>query len=150
MSVWTVDRLSRNIIDSLSTIEIFNKKGICIHFLQQGLKTLKEDGKIDSNTMMMISLLTMISEMERNQIKERQYEGIQLAKAKGIYTGRKKGAIETDEQFLEKHKKSVELLDKGIKLKDIAKMNDVSLNTITKIKKLSVLKLDSNESLNIS
>ena len=41
---------------------------------------------------MMISILGVVSEMERTQIKERQLEGIRIAKMKGVYKGRKAGS----------------------------------------------------------
>ena len=40
-------------------------------------------------------------------------------------------------QFLEKHKKPIDLLKKGYKGVEIARICNISLNTITKIKKLN-------------
>jgi DNA invertase Pin-like site-specific DNA recombinase len=137
ISIHQIDRLGRDLKDILSTIEICCSKYICIHFLQQGLRTLDENGKVNPITNMIIGILGVVSEMERSQIKERQYEGIQIAKAKGLYTGRKKGSIEDNLKFLTKHQKSIELLKKGYKAKEVAKINEVSVNTLTKIKKLA-------------
>lgn len=137
ISVWQLDRLGRNLIDILNTIQMFSNKGISINFIQQGLKTLDENGKENAITNMIISILGVVGQMERNQIRERQLEGIAIAKAKGVYTGRKKGAIEDNLAFLTKHQKSVELLKKGYKSKEIAKINNLSVNTLTKIKRLA-------------
>jgi DNA invertase Pin-like site-specific DNA recombinase len=43
ISVHAIDRLGRNLLDILNTIAYFNEKGICIHFIQQGIKTLNEE-----------------------------------------------------------------------------------------------------------
>ena len=82
ISVHQIDRLGRNLLDILNVISYFNKKGICIHFIQQNIKTLNEDGTEDSIGKMIISVLGVVAEMERNLIKERQLEGIAIAKYK--------------------------------------------------------------------
>jgi DNA invertase Pin-like site-specific DNA recombinase len=46
----------------------------------------------------------VVGEMERTQIKERQMEGIRIAKMKGIYLGRKKGSNETTLSFYQRRK----------------------------------------------
>lgn len=62
----------------------------------------------------MISILGVVGEMERTQIKERQVEGIRIAKMKGIYKGRVEGSKEDNLQFLgkKKNKKVLEYLKK--------------------------------------
>lgn len=139
ISVHQIDRLGRNLLDILSTIQSFTNKGVCIYFLQQGLRTIDENGIVNPITNMIISILGVVSEMEKSMLKERQFDGIQIAKAKGLYTGRKKGSSEDNLKFLSKHQKSIDLLKKGYKAKEVAKINDVSVNTLTKIKKLAGL-----------
>ena len=74
---------------------------------------------------------------ERNQIKERTAEGIKLAKARGVYKGRKAGTGEDVLAFLskEKNKKALEYLRKGYKSAEAAKLSGVHPNTVCKIKK---------------
>ena len=80
-------------------------------------------------------------EMERNQIKERQKEGIRIAKLKNIYKGRKPGSDENILEFLEKpqNKKVLGFLKKGYKCKEAAVLADVHYNTVTKIRKLGFM-----------
>ena len=137
LSVWQIDRLGRNILDILNTIHYFNSKNICISFVAQNLKTLENDGKENPITKMIISILGVVGEMERNAILERTQEGRELAKIQGKFLGRKKGTTESTIQFLEKHKKPIDLLKKGYKGVEVAKICNISLNTITKIKKLN-------------
>lgn len=139
ISVWTIDRLGRNLRDILNTIHFFTERKIPIVFLSQGLCTIDENNKENSITKLMISILGTVSEMERTQIKERQLEGIQIAKLKGIYRGRKEGTIEDVHTFLDKpkNKKALDYLKKGYKLKEAAKLSGVHINTMTKIKKLA-------------
>ena len=140
LDVWTIDRLGRNLRDILNTIHYFTERNIAIYFVTQGFKTLDENGKENSIAKLMISVLGIVSEMERNQSKERQLEGIKLAKLKGnVYKGRKEGSKEDVLSFLskEKNKKALDYLKKGYKSVEISKLLDININTLTKIKKLS-------------
>jgi len=138
--VWQIDRLGRDVRDILNTIHFFNLKGICIHFVSQSLRTLTETGKEDPITKMVISILGIVSEMERNQIKERQMEGVKIAKMKGVYLGRKIGSSEDNLKFLnkEKNQKALSYLKKGYKAVEVSKIVGLHINTITKIKKIGL------------
>ena len=74
--------------------------------------------------------------MERETLLERQREGINLAIAKGVYKGRVKGSVESDEQVLNKYKEVVKYLKKGQSLRDTAKLCNVSLGTVQKVKQI--------------
>jgi len=137
LSVWQIDRLGRDVRDILNTIHYFNSKNICITFVSQGLKTIDVDGKENPITKMLISIIGTISEMTRNAILEATQQGRKLAQIQGKFLGRKKGTTESTIQFLEKHKKPIDLLKKGYKGVEVAKICNISLNTITKIKKLN-------------
>ena len=139
ISVHQIDRLGRNLLDILNTISFFNKKGICIEFVQQGIKTLNDDGSENQISKMIISILGVVAEMERNLIKERQVEGIAIAKASGVYKGRKKGTTECNLKFLNKPKvkKAIEYLNKGMKGVEVQKLVFLHPNTITKIKNIN-------------
>lgn len=143
ISVHAIDRLGRNLLDILNTIAFFNKKGICIQFIQQGIKTLNEDGTENPISKMIISILGVVAEMERNLIKERQAEGVAIAKANGIYKGRAKGTRESNLAFLNKPKvkKAIHYLNSGMKSVEVSKLTGLHPNTITKIKiKLETIK----------
>lgn len=140
LHVWEIDRLGRNLRDILNTIHFFTEKRIVIHFINQGLRTIDEDGKENSIAKLMISILATVGEMERNQSKERQKDGIAIAKLKGKYKGRKEGAKESVLDFLSKpqNKQVLDYLRKGYKAKEAAKLSNVHINTVTKIKKLGL------------
>ena len=138
LSVWQIDRLGRNLRDIINTIHYFAEKKITIYFVSQGLRTLDEQGKENPISKLIISILGIVGEMERSQIKERQLEGIRIAKLKGSYTGRKSGSKESLITFLskEKNKKAYDYLRKGYKVGEVAKITDLHINTVSKIKKL--------------
>ena len=138
LSVWQIDRLGRDLRDIINTIHYFVEKKIAIIFISQGLTTLDHNGKENPISKMMISILGIVGEMERAQLKERQFEGIKIAKLKGSYTGRKKGSNESILDFLskDKNKKAYDYLKKGYKVGEVAKITDLHINTVSKIKKL--------------
>jgi len=137
--VWQIDRLGRCLLDILSNIKFLTEKKICIHFISQGLSTIQPDGTENSITKMIISILGTLAEMERSISRERQLEGIMVAKLKGnVYTGRKKDSKEDVYKFLSKPKnlKALEYIKKGYKNVEVAKIVGLHYNTVTKIKKL--------------
>ncbi|MEY4834386.1 MAG: hypothetical protein RI980_501 [Bacteroidota bacterium] len=136
LSVLQIDRLGRDLRDIINTIHYFNENKITIYFVAQGLKTLDENGKENPISKMIISILGVVSEMERTQLKERQFEGIRIAKLKGVYKGRKAGSNEDILTFLnkEKNKKAVEYMKKNYKNTEISKITGLHINTLTKIK----------------
>ena len=137
--IWEIDRLGRNLLCILNNIKFFNDKNICIHFVSQGLSTLQPDGSENSITKMIISILGTLAEMEKKISRERQLEGIAIAKLKNKYTGRAIGSKEDTLKFLSKPKntKALEYIKKGYKNVEVAKIVGVHFNTVTKIKKIA-------------
>ena len=136
--VHEIDRLGRNLIDILKTIAYFNIQKVNIEFKKQGLRTLNEDGTENDISKMVISILGVVAEMERKMIRERQLEGIAIAKANNVYKGRNKGTKESALYFLgkEKNKKALEYLNKGYKQIEVAKIVGLHPNTVSKINKM--------------
>ncbi|MEA4983207.1 MAG: recombinase family protein [Paludibacter sp.] len=139
ISAITIDRLGRDMLDILNTLSYLNQNLIPVYFINQGLTTINDDGKENPISRLIISILATISEMERTQILERQFEGIKIAKARGSYLGRKQGTKEDVITFLSKpkNKKAMEYLKRGMSNSEAAKLAGVHINTMTKIKKYS-------------
>ena len=140
LGVWAIDRLGRNLRDIINTLHYFTERKIQVYFISQSLKTLNEDGTENPISKLIISTLGIVAEMNRNQIKENQMQGIEIAKLKGKFKGRVNGTKEDTLKFLskEKNKKAIELLKKGNKAVDVSKIVGIHINTITKIKKLAL------------
>jgi DNA invertase Pin-like site-specific DNA recombinase len=87
--VHSLDRLGRNLDDLRKAVSDLNSKGIAVQFLKEGL-TFTGDDSDSSMSKLMFNMLGAFAEFERSLIRERQREGIALAKAKGnVYRGRK-------------------------------------------------------------
>ncbi|MNU12580.1 putative transposon Tn552 DNA-invertase bin3 [compost metagenome] len=135
ISVNSIDRLGRNLFDILATLEFLNEKKIVLKTDNLGIESLI-NGKPNSAFKLIISVMANIAEMERETLLERQREGINIAIAKGVYKGRLKGSVESDEQVLDKYKEVVKYLKKGQSLRDTAKLCNVSLGTVQKVKQI--------------
>jgi DNA invertase Pin-like site-specific DNA recombinase len=137
LHVHSIDRLGRNSLDILQTIQTLTKKGVNVISEKEGLQTLIE-GKENPIAKLMIGILGTLAEFELNRIKERQAEGIAAAKTKGKYNGRPVGSAEDDEKFLSKYPKVVKALKNGESVNSIAnsKIMNVSRMTVIKIKKI--------------
>lgn len=85
--VHSLDRLARNLEDLLRTVRALNGKGVTVEFVKENLTFTGSTVNPMANLMM--SMLGAFAEFERTLIRERQREGIALAKAKGdVYKGR--------------------------------------------------------------
>ena len=138
LSFYSIDRCGRDLLDILTVIKFMNERYIPIFFIQQGLRTIDEKGQENAISKMMISILGTVSEMERTRIKENQREGIELAKLRGVYKGRKQGSKLDVQKWIVKPKisKTIEYLKKGYKASEISKIVGIHVNTITKVKKI--------------
>lgn len=133
--ITSIDRLGRSIIDILMMVEFFHEKEIKLFVENIGMYSLI-DKKPNPSFKMIVSVLGNVAEMERNNMIERQRQGIDLAKAKGIYKGRLYGTRMTDEEMLSKYRFVVRELKKGESLRRAAKIGGCSLGTAQKVQRL--------------
>ena len=84
MVVVKLDRLGRSTRDVLNLVHELEAKNAALRVLEPEIDTSKPEGRIIHTT------LSMVAEMELTFIKERQRAGIEAAKAKGVYKGRKR------------------------------------------------------------
>ncbi|MFS4455459.1 recombinase family protein [Maribacter sp. 2304DJ31-5] len=132
ISVKSIDRLGRNLLDILNTLKHFEQKKVIVKVDNLDIESLV-NGKPNQAFKLIVSVLANISEMERETMLERQREGIAIAKVKGNYKGRVRGSVESKEDFLAKYPKVVKTLKKQ-SLRNTAKLCGVSLGTVQKVK----------------
>lgn len=135
VSVSSIDRLGRNTINVLQTIEKLTMAGVNLRVDNLGLDSLI-DGKENPTFKLISSVLANISEMERKTLRERQLEGIAEAKKRGVYKGREKGTVETKDEVLTRYKEVVRYLRMNKSLRDIASRCKISVGTVQKVKKM--------------
>ena len=130
-----LSRCGRAIWEVLETIKFCADNGINIYFQKEGL-TLFRDGKVDSIMAIYISCLGFCSEKERENIYFRLHQGRELAKSKGVKMGRKPGSVKPRDQKEQEYAKVIRLLKKSdMSMRNIAKVCDVSLSTVQRVKR---------------
>ena len=119
LHVHSIDRLARSLEDLLSLVKELIDRGVTVHFHKEQLLFTGEANPMQE---LMLSLLGSVAQFERSMIKERQREGIEKAKAAGVYTGRVKTI--DDEAIREA------MNAPGASYRKVAKALNVSLSTV--------------------
>lgn len=85
--VHSMDRLARNLEDLRQIVQSQTARGVRVEFVKEGLSFSGEDSPMAH---LMLSVMGAFAEFERALLKERQREGIALARKRGAYRGRKR------------------------------------------------------------
>lgn len=80
--VESISRLSRSIRDLLKTVDELNEKGVTFVSAKESIDTSTPQGRF------MLNIFGALAELEREQMLQRQAEGIKITKANGVYKGR--------------------------------------------------------------
>lgn len=133
-----ISRIGRNNLDILKTIEFFTLHNVNLVSRREGLSTMLE-GKANPIATLIIGILSTLAQHERERLKERQKEGIDKAKLKGVYKnngGNRKQ--ETLEEFSAKSstKKILKYLNEGNSLRRTALLSSCSLGKVQKVVRL--------------
>lgn len=94
--VHSMDRLARNLIDLRQIVQDLTTRGIRVTFVKENLVFNGDDAAM---SVLLLSVMGAVAEFERAILRERQAEGIRIAKQKGMYKGRK--ASLTNDQMSE-------------------------------------------------
>lgn len=89
--VESISRLSRSVRDLLKIVDELTEKGVHFVSAKESIDTSTPQGRF------VLTIFAALSELEREQLLQRQREGIEIAKAAGKYKGRKR--IEIDEEL---------------------------------------------------
>lgn len=113
-----LDRLGRDTSDMTQLIKEFDKLGVSVRFLDDGISTEGTTGK------MVVTILSAVAQSERQRILERTNEGRVEAKIKGVKFGRKRSV---------NRKKIKELCQQGVGPSEISRQMSIGRSTVYKI-----------------
>jgi DNA invertase Pin-like site-specific DNA recombinase len=130
--VHSMDRLARNLDDLRQIVKKLTGRGVRVEFIKESLVFTGEDSPMPT---LLLNMLGAFAEFERSLIKERQREGIALAKAKGVYTGRKPTL--SGEQVADLK----ERIGMGVSKAKVARHFKISRETVYQYLRLQELKL---------
>ncbi|MGW9776564.1 DNA invertase Pin-like site-specific DNA recombinase [Staphylococcus sp. 093350072-1] len=136
--VESIDRLGRNYDEVINTVNYLKDKEV-----QLMITSLPMMNEVIGNPLLdkfmkdlIIQILAMLSEQERNESKRRQAQGIKIAKEKGVYKGRPLlySANAKDPQKRIIYHRVVEMLEEGRAISKIAKEVNITRQTVYRIK----------------
>ena len=119
--VHSMDRLARNLDDLRKIVKSLTKNDVEVEFIKEHLTFNGDDSAMSQ---LLLSVMGAFAEFERKLIKERQMEGIALAKQRGVYKGRKPSLSPPQAQDVKAR------AARGESKSDIAKYFGVSRETI--------------------
>ena len=119
--VHSMDRLARNLDDLRRLVQELTRRGVRIEFVHESLSFTGEDSPMSN---LLLSVMGAFAEFERALIRERQREGIALAKGRGAYRGRKKALSEAQVAALRQR------LGEGISKAQLARDLGISRETL--------------------
>ena len=116
--VTKLDRLARSTRDLLNILNTLEKKQVKLHVIDQQIDTSSPSGRL------LVTMLGSIAEFENDLRKDRQLDGILLAKRNGVKFGRKKALTETQVQELRQKR------TEGLLIKDLMEHYCLSKATV--------------------
>jgi DNA invertase Pin-like site-specific DNA recombinase len=122
LCVHSLDRLARNAEDLLRIVRELTERGVSVEFVKNKL-TFSGD-TADPVAKLMLTMLAGFATFERDLIRERQREGIALAKLRGAYKGRRK-ALKPEEIIQLR-----EMADAGLPKSELARTYGISRETV--------------------
>lgn len=114
-------RLARNTRDLLSICDQLTARGVGLVSISENVDTSTPTGKL------MFTMIAAMAEFERQNLLERQREGIEIAKAKGVYKGRQPVKVKDFDVWYEKYK------TRQINKVNLAKQLNISRPTLDKL-----------------
>lgn len=120
LHVHSIDRLGRSLIDLKTVVTELNARGVAVHFHKENLKF--EAGTQNPMQTLMFDMLGAFAEFERSMIKERQREGIEKAKAKGVYKKDKRKKVNYAELNA--------AIESGMSYRQVAEKFNVGVGTV--------------------
>ncbi|WP_409482800.1 recombinase family protein [Arsenicicoccus dermatophilus] len=85
--VASIDRLARSVVDLEALVDELTGRGVTVEFVDRHL--VFEPGREDGHAVFQRQVIAAVAQLERTILKERQREGIEAAKARGVYKGRR-------------------------------------------------------------
>ena len=130
-----LSRIGRNTFNVLETIKFLIDNNINLYLQKEKFTLLQDNGKPSPFAAVMLATLSTCAELERENISFRLQSGRKQYIEKGGKLGRKEGTCKTTEQKKEEYSEVLRLLRKGISVRNVAKLSDVGISTVQRLKK---------------
>ena len=129
-----LSRCGRAVWEVLDTIRTLKDNGINAYFQKEGLSLFGTDGKENPYLAVMVSVLGVCAQLERENITYRLNSGRAKYIADGGKLGRKVGSVKSKERKQEEYGKVIRSLKQGKSIRDTAAICGVSVSTVQRVK----------------
>jgi DNA invertase Pin-like site-specific DNA recombinase len=133
---WEISRISRTSLGFHQLLSFLTENKVSLFIQNLNLHTLDETGKENHITGLILSLMAEIAKMETHTLKTRVKVALQNLKDKGVVLGRPKNTGDSKEKTIKKYPEVIKYLEKGLSIREVSRMTNVSINTTLKVSQL--------------
>jgi DNA invertase Pin-like site-specific DNA recombinase len=136
VATWEISRISRSPLQFYKLTQFLTDNKVSLYIQNLNLHTLDENLNENHITGLILSLMSEIAKLETYTLKTRVKVALQNLKDKGVVLGRPKNSGDTKEKTIKKYPEVIKYLEKGLSIREVARMTGVSINTTLKVSQL--------------
>lgn len=130
-----LSRLGRNAFEVLETVKGLVDDKINLYMQKEKFTLLDDEKQPSMFAAIMLATLSTCAQLERENIKFRLNSGRANYIAKGGQLGRKTGSVKSTDKKKEEYKDALKYLKQGLSIRQVAKLADISISTVQRLKK---------------
>jgi len=134
--IWEISRIARTSLGLHQLLSFLTENKVSLYIQNLNLQTLDENGNESHITGLILSLMGEIAKMETHILKTRVKVSLQNLKDKGVVLGRPKNTSDSKEKTIKKYPEVIKYLEKGLSIREVSRMTNVSVNTTLKVSQL--------------
>jgi DNA invertase Pin-like site-specific DNA recombinase len=139
---WEISRISRTSLGFHQLLSFLTENNVSLYIQNLNLHTLDDSGKENNITSLILSLMSEIAKMESVTLRMRVKVALQNLKNKGVVLGRPKNTGDSKEKTIKKYPEVIKYLEKGLSIREVSRMTNVSVNTTLKVSQLIRQKIE--------
>ena len=136
VAIWEISRIARTSLGLHQLLSFLTENKVSLYIQNLNLQTLDENGNESHITGLILSLMGEIAKMETHILKSRVRVALQNLKDKGVVLGRPKNTGDSKEKTIKKYPEVIKYLEKGLSIREVSRMTNVSVNTTLKVSQL--------------
>ena len=133
---WEISRISRTSLGFHQLLSFLTENKVSLYIQNLNLHTLDESGRENNVTGLILSLMAEIAKMEAVTLRTRVKVALQNLKDKGVVLGRPKNTGDSKEKTINKYPEVIKYLEKGLSIREVARLTGISVNTTLKVSQL--------------
>ena len=136
VAIWEISRIARTSLGLHQLLSFLTENKVSLYIQNLNLQTLDENGNESHITGLILSLMGEVAKMETHILKSRVRVALQNLKDKGVVLGRPKNTGDSKEKTIKKYPEVIKYLEKGLSIREVSRMTNVSVNTTLKVSQL--------------